>query len=150
MAGSKCSFSSGLSLFLHFSVFISLCWLYSQICSPLLVEVRPPAALSLPTSNLQVLSCPVLPAKISSLVLVPFPEPKAVTKKESVADWPVLSHMYFQGDWQWAQSHWNHKHWERGSFSKENGRTVIRRGRDRCWVKTPECSAAWTSCSQSF
>lgn len=61
-------------LSLYLSAFISLCCLHSWVWSPLLVERWPPAAPSLPTSNLEVLSHLVLPAKIPSLVLslVPF------------------------------------------------------------------------------
>ena len=135
-------------LSLYLSAFISLCCLHSWIWSPLLVERWPPAAPSLPTSNLEVLSHLVLPAKIPSLVLIsPFWINLYGQKEGSVAGWPVLSYMYSQGDWWWAQSHWNHKHWEKSIFPKE---LLLKEGRtDAEWVKTPECPTAWALCSQS-
>ena len=71
---------TSLPLFTSHLVFLRCC-LHSQICSPLLVEIWPSTSLSL---FYRCFLAPVLPAKIPSLVLRPFPEPITVTRNRGL------------------------------------------------------------------
>lgn len=148
LAGSRCSFSPGISLSLHLSIFVSLCCLHSQTCSPLLVQIWLPAALSVPLFNSYMFSCPVFPAKIPSLVLMSFLEPITITRKRELLigqSWVTCTPKGTDSGLCPTEST------ERGSFPKENGRTVKLQegGADAEQVKAPEYPAAWAACSQN-
>lgn len=145
---SRCSFSPGISLSLHLSIFVSLCCLHSQTCSPLLVQIWLPAALSVPLFNSYMFSCPVFPAKIPSLVLMSFLEPITITRKRELLigqSWVTCTPKGTDSRLRPTEST------ERGSFPKENGRTVKLQegGADAEQVKAPEYPAAWAACSQN-